>query len=306
MSVLDRPAIRGALVALLCLIWGSTWFAIKAGLRDMPPFFAGGVRYLGASAIIASLALLRGVDRPRGARMHLALLGLGLCAFALSFGVVYWGEQYLPAGLTAVLFATHPLIVSVVAAQVLPDEELSARKLVGIALGFGGVAVLMLDDVSLSHPRAPLAAGLVLISPLASAIANVGIKKFGADLHSYTLTALPMFYGGAILIALSLLAEDWHDVVWSARAVESLLFLTVCGSTVAVVTYYTLLKRVSVSRLALMSYIFPVVAVLLDVLVVGERFGERAWIGSALVVTGVAVAGVRRRAAVPSVGGARP
>ncbi|MBA2564438.1 MAG: EamA family transporter, partial [Gemmatimonadetes bacterium] len=97
-SLLERPVVLAALLALLCLIWGSTWLAIKVGLRDMPPFFAAGTRYLVASALVCALALARGIRAPRGGRAHLGLLALGLCAFALSFGVVYWGEQYLPAG----------------------------------------------------------------------------------------------------------------------------------------------------------------------------------------------------------------
>jgi drug/metabolite transporter (DMT)-like permease len=305
MGIIEKRGVLGGLIGLLCLIWGSTWYAIKVGLQDMPPFFAAGVRYLAASAIIAALALAQGVREPRGRTLHMALVVLGLSAFAISFGVVYWGEQYLPAGLAAVIFATHPLLVALVAAQVLPDEDLSARKLAGIGVGFLGVAVLMLDDVALSHPRAPLAAAVVLVAPAMSAVTNVGIKKFGAALHPYNLTSLPMFYAGLALIGVSLIGEDWGRVAWSERSVAALVYLTVCGSTVAVVTFYALLRRVSVSRLALISYIFPVVAVVLDVVVAGERFGARAWAGSALVVAGIVLAGIRRRAAVAPVGGTR-
>ncbi len=305
MSALDRPAVLAGLVALLCVIWGSTWFAIKVGLEYMPPFFAAAVRYLAASAVIAGLALARRVREPRGVRFHLALLVLGLLAFGVSFGVVYWGEQYVPAGLAAVLFATHPLLVSLIASRALADEALSARKLSGVLLGFAGVAVLMGDDVTLAHPRAPLAALVILVSPLVSAVTNVAIKRFGSGVHAFNLTSLPMFYGGAALLALSLLGEDWSEVIWSASAIGALLFLTLGGSCLAVVTFYTLLKRVAVSRLALISYVFPVIAVLLDVTLLEERFGSRALLGSALVMVGVATAGIRRRVAIAPVGGTR-
>lgn len=304
-GLLERPLVVAGLIALLCLIWGSTWFAIKIGLQDMPPFFGAGLRYLLSSALIGSLALLQGVGAPRGKRTHLALLALGLGAFGLSFGVVYWGEQYVPAGLAAVLFATHPLLVSLVAARLLPDEGLTIRKLIAIAVGFFGVAVLMLDDVTLSHPRASLAAAIILVSPLAAAFSNVLVKKFGVAHHPYSLTALPMLYGGCAILVVSALSEDWGEVTWSGRAVAAVGYLAVFGSCIAVVTYYWLLKHVSVSRLALISYLFPVVAVLLDVALLGERFGTRAWLGSALVVTGVALGGIRRRAAVSPVGGTR-
>ena len=303
MSVMDRPAVLAGLVVLLCLIWGSTWFAIRVGLESLPPFFSAGMRYVIAAGIVAGLAIAQGIRPPTARRVHAALLALGLLAFALSFGAVYWGEQYVPGGLAAVIFATHPLLVSLVASRVLPDEALTARKLAGILLGFAGVAVLMLDDVALDHPLAPIGAAVIVISPLTAAVVNVGVKRFGTNLHVFNLTALPMFYGGVAMLGLSLLTEDWSRVSWTPSAVGSVLYLAIFGSTIAVVAYYSLLKRVPVSRLALMSYAFPVVAVVIDVAIADERFGARAWLGSALVLLGVVVAGVRRRAAVAPVSG---
>jgi drug/metabolite transporter (DMT)-like permease len=230
---------------------------------------------------------------------------LGFGVFAVSYGVVYWSEQYLPAGLTAVLFAIHPLLVSLVAAWALPDEPLSARKLVGIAVGFAGVAVLFLDDVSLSHPRAPLAAAVLLLSPLMGALSNVAIKKHAEALHPYTIATLPMLYGGITMLATSALLEDWQRVRWSTSAVAALAFLTIFGSVLTFIMYYTLIKRVAVSRLALISYMFPVVAVFVGWIFLGERLGPRGWLGSALVLAGVALAGLRRRATASPVGAAR-
>jgi drug/metabolite transporter (DMT)-like permease len=299
----DRPGVQAALIGLLCLIWGSTWFAIKVGLEDMPPLFAVGVRLLGAAAILFALGRLQRVRADWTPRLHLGLLALGVGVHSISYGVVYWGEQYLAAGLTAVIFAIYPLLVALLAARVLPDEELTTRKVAGVLTGFIGIALIFGDDVSLDHPRASTAAVLLLLSPLAAAFSTVGIKKFGARQHPYTLSALPMLYGGATLLTTSALVEDWNDVVWSTEAVSALLYLTIFGSVLAFVGYYTLLKRVAASRLALISYLFPVVAVLIDVTVSQERFGTRAWVGSALVLSGVALAGIRRRVAVaPAVG----
>ncbi len=289
------------MVVFLCLVWGSTWLAIKIGLRDMPPFFAAGLRFLAAAAILFALSRLQGVPGPRTRRQHAGLVVLGFGVFAVSYGVVYWSEQYLPVGLTAVLFAIHPLLVSLVAAWALPDEPLSASKLTGIAVGFAGVAVLFLDDVSLAHPRAPLAAAVLLLSPLMGALSNVAIKKYAAALHPYTIATLPMLYGGAATLGLSALLEDWHGVHWTPSAVAALLYLTGFGSVLTFIVYYTLIKRVAVSRLALISYMFPVVAVFVGWIFLGERLGPRGWLGSALVVAGVALAGVRRRTAVAPV-----
>jgi drug/metabolite transporter (DMT)-like permease len=186
--------------------------------------------------------------------------------------------------------------VSLIAAWALPDEALTAAKLAGIALGFAGVAVLFLDDVSLSGPRAPFAAAVLLVAPVASAASNVALKKHAGDLHPYTIATLPMLYGGATMFAVSALIEDWHRVRWTQSSIAALAYLTVFGSVLTFIVYYTLLKRMAVSRLSLISYLFPVVAVFIGWLVLGERLGPRGWIGSALVLAGVALAGMPRRA----------
>jgi drug/metabolite transporter (DMT)-like permease len=167
------------------------------------------------------------------------------------------------------------------------------------------VAVLFLDDVSLAAPRAPLAAAVLLLSPLVGAASNVGIKKYAGELHPYAIATLPMLSGGAAMLALSALLEDWHGVRWTPSAVAALLYLSVFGSVLTFIVYYTLLKRVAVSRLALISYLFPVVAVFIGWVVLDERLGPRGWLGSALVVVGVALAGLRRRASVAPVGAAQ-
>ena len=120
--------VRFALLAALCFIWGSTWLAIKIGLEDVPPFLGAAIRFAIASAILFALSRLQRVPFPRSRRAHLGLLALGLNSFAMSYGVVYWAEQILPSGLTAVLFATHPLLVLAVIAIAVLRPRLRALE----------------------------------------------------------------------------------------------------------------------------------------------------------------------------------
>ncbi|CAN5334605.1 EamA family transporter [soil metagenome] len=288
-------AARASLIGLLCLIWGSTWLAIKIGLEGLPPFFGAAVRFASAAAILLALARVRKVPFPRSRRAHAGLLGLGLSSFWLSYGIVYWAEQYLTSGLTAVLFATLPLFTLLFAHGLIPAERITLRSAAGVVVGFLGVVVVFQSDLRLAHPMAPTAAAAVLLSPLASALGAVGIKRWAIHIHPYHLTILPMTYGAIGLFATSLFLEDAAAAEWSAAAIGSVLYLAIFGSVVAFVVYYTLLRQVAVTTLNLMSYVFPIVAVILGYLILGERLGPFALAGAALILIGIALATWRRR-----------
>jgi drug/metabolite transporter (DMT)-like permease len=227
------------------------------------------------------------------------LLTLGFLNFVVNYGVVYWGEQYVSSGLTAVLFATYPLFVLLIAHFTIRAERITARKVAGVVLGFAGVGVIFSSDLALEDSRATLAAAVILISPVASAVTSVGIKKWGHDLHPYTLTALPMAYGAVALTAIGLAVESPRAIEWSAVSIGALLYLALFGSVIAFVVYYRLLKVVPVSLLALVSYAFPIVAVALGWLVLDEALSGSTLAGAGMVLVGIALATWRRRAAVP-------
>lgn len=293
-------AARVSLLALVALVWGSTWLAIKVGLEDLPPFFAAGVRFAVAVPILALLSWVQGIPFPRERRVHQGLFALGILTFVVNYGAVYWGEQYLPSGLAAVLFATYPLFVLVLAHAIVEGERASVRRGMGVVVGFLGVAVIFRSDLAFTHPRAVAGAIVTLLAPLAAAISSVGIKKWGGHLHPYTLTMLPMTYGTVGLLAISLATGEIEAVRWTGPAVVSTAYLAVFGSVVGFVVYYRLLRDVAVSSLAMVSYVFPVVALTLGWIVLGERLDRWAAAGAALVVVGIALATGRRRRMPPS------
>jgi drug/metabolite transporter (DMT)-like permease len=291
---------RWAGIVAVSFIWGSTWVAIKIGLGSMPPFLSAGMRFAIAAGILSVLAWASGVRVPREPRTHAGLLALGFLNFVVNYGVVYWGEQYVSSGLTAVLFATYPLFVLLIAHFSIGAERITLRKLAGVALGFAGVAVIFRSDIAVDDPRANLAVAVILISPVASALTSVGIKKWGHDLHPYTLTTLPMAYGAVALSAIGLATESPRAIEWSAVSVGALLYLALFGSVIAFVVYYRLLKVVPVSLLALVSYAFPIVAVALGWIVLDEALSGSTLAGAGMVLVGIALATWRRRAAAPA------
>ena len=145
-------------------------------------------------------------------------------------------------------------------------------------------------DLQFSHPLGVVAALVTLLSPLAAAASNVCIKRWAHHIHPYNLTAFPMGYAALLLLSVSWATEDISAVTWTTGAVASIVYLAVFGSVAAFVMLYTLLKEVQVSLLALVSYAFPVVAVGLGFVILGETFEPQALVGAGAIVAGVAVA----------------
>src|SRR5436190_404729 len=120
---------------LLCLIWGSTWLFIKLGLEDLPPLTFAGIRFLIASLILLALLKIRGQSLPNSRRDWMLLATVGVMAFSLNYGLLFWGEQYISSGLAALLQATAPAFGLVIAHFYLPGEKMTAAKIVGVLIG---------------------------------------------------------------------------------------------------------------------------------------------------------------------------
>lgn len=142
-----------ALYALLCLVWGSTWLFIKVGYGGLGPFNVAAVRFFMAGAVFVPLVRLVGARWPHGGHEWLLVVWVGLVLFALDYGLIYWGEQFLESGLTAILFATLPLTTIVFAHVYLPGDRITVRKLAGTILAFIGVVALFGDHVRLDPSK---------------------------------------------------------------------------------------------------------------------------------------------------------
>jgi drug/metabolite transporter (DMT)-like permease len=276
----------------LVLIWSSTWVAIKIGLEDVPPLLSAGIRFAIAGAGL--LAIARLMNRPLKTDLKLAAV-LGLLPFAAAYGLIYWGEQYVPSGLAAVLFGVMPLYSAGIAAVALADEPLSTRLVAGILVSIAGLAIAFGESLALGDAEwALLAATACAIAPLASAVGNVAIKRRGERLDPVALNGWAMLGGGALLLAVSAPAENWGGAAWSAQAVGSVAYLAAIGSAVPFVALTLLLRELPAVTVSSITLLLPFGALLFGAAVYDERITLAAAGGAALVAAGLAIAQWRR------------
>jgi len=276
-----------AVFVILTLIWGTTWAAIRVGLQGIAPFTGVAMRFGIASIVLLIAARLRGVRLGALPAERWLWVVNALLAFCTSYGVVYWCEQWVPSGLASVLFSTFPLFVAIMSHFTLPAERLTPRGTVGVLLGFAGVAVIYSQDLSLlGGPQVAIAAMVFLISPFVSALAQVAIKRWGKGIHPFSLTAVPMAMTAVVMGGIAFMTERDAPMTFDAVSIGALLYLALAGSAVTFSLLYWLLARLSATRVSLVAYTIPVVAVCVGALFLGEVITGRIIAGSAMVLLG--------------------
>ena len=252
----------------LCLIWGSTWLAIRFLVHDVPPLEAAGIRFAMASIILLSLAWLRNRAWPRGEGEWRATLVLSLTMMAIPFGLVFWAEQYVTSSMTAILYSASPLTISLFT-PIFMRRKVPRRAVLAMVIAFGGILILLYSGLSASG-RSLLGGAAVLTAMTVSAWSTVYAKQRLHNLDTTVSTGLQLFFASIALGWSSWALESRLHATWTRPAIVALAFLTLVGSCVPFVVYYWLLKRMQPYQLATTSLVVPVIAVLEGSLIARE------------------------------------
>jgi drug/metabolite transporter (DMT)-like permease len=280
---------------ILCGIWGSTWLFIKIGLRDLPPITFAGIRFLIAAAILLALALISRASWPRSRRDWTVIAITGTLQFALNYGLVFWGEQYITSGLAAVLQSTFPAFGFVIAHFYLPFERITARKVAGVLLGVLGVAVIFSDQLAIAGKFALLGSVALVLSAFFGSYSNVLVKAYGTHLDPRMLAAGQMIFGFVPLLLIGILIEGsplrFH---WTRIAIVCLLYLVIVGSVIAFGLYYWLVRKMDVTNTMLIALVTPVVAVIIGMIVLHEELNWRLVVGGLCIISGISLIVLRK------------
>lgn len=272
----------------LCIVWSSTWLAIKVGLRDLPPVSFVAIRFVIATIVLVAVSVGRVRLLPARATDYFVLAVTGVLMFAVNYTAVFWGELYVSSGLAAVLQTTITIFGMLFAHWMLPDEPLRIQKLSGALLAIGGVILICGRLLNFGGVWAFCGGVAIAVGGAAAAFSNVLLKKRSLPLAPAMLAAWQMIFGTIPMLILGAIIDGnparFH---WTSTSIFCLLYLAIIGSSLTFLLLYWLLPRMTVTNLQTISLITPPGAVMLGWALGGETFPLWSLFGAAIVLVGV-------------------
>jgi drug/metabolite transporter (DMT)-like permease len=301
---------------IIYFVWGATFFAIRVGVSEVPPFLFCAMRFLAAGVLVYSWAISRGERAPSG-RQWISVFLLAFLIFAVDYGLLFWAEQRVPSGIAAVILATIPAFMALAEIVILRTQRLTFRLAAALVAGIAGVAILMIPSTEFGNlgslgklggaPINTAGAAALIIGALSWSVASALSRKLTLPASKVMSSGAQMLAGGIWLTMIAAVRGEFrgfhllhvYNAAWLA-----LLYLVFLGSIVAFTAYVWLLHHESPTKVGTYAYVNPVVAVLLGYWLGGETLGVRTVIGGLFVLASV-VTITTARARIPAAALAR-
>jgi drug/metabolite transporter (DMT)-like permease len=306
MSSPEHPPRWKTLLAFgfIYFVWGSTYLAIRVGVREIPPLMMAAMRFFGAGAALYGWTRTRGEKAPsKGEWISVCLLAFLI--FVCDYGLLFWAEIRVPSGIAAVMMATIPVFIALGEIVFLGTQRLTARLGIALVVGIGGVAVLTLRSLNLSGmPVEPLGAAALIFASMCWGVATILTRKLELPASKMVSSGAQMLAGGIMLFAASAAFGEFgrFDVrKVSSGAWWALAYLVVVGSIIGFTAYVWLLHHQSPTKVGTYAYVNPMVAVVVGYFLGGEELGMRTVVGTALIVVSVVMITTTRKPAIAQV-----
>jgi drug/metabolite transporter (DMT)-like permease len=280
--------------SIIYFVWGSTFLAIRVGVREVPPLVLASMRFSVAGFVLFTWKRLKGTPSPTR-REWLAASVLAVCIFVVDYGLLFWAEQRVPSGIAAVMLATIPVFMTLSEIIFLRTQRLTFRLALALLVGIVGVSVLMSNSLSRSLHEVPIdhrGAIALVIAAMSWSVASALTRKLPLPESKVMSSGAQMLAGGIMLaLAAAILGEfrGFHIQTISRGAWFALAYLIVAGSIVGFTAYVWLIHHESPTKVGTYAYVNPVVAVALGYFLGGETVGPRTLLGTLLVLVSVIV-----------------
>ncbi len=276
---------------MLSLIWGTTWIAIKITLEGIPPFLGATTRFIIAILFLTLFAIWQHVPLRIPRKAYKILLYSAFFMYVFDYGFVYWGEQYLSAGVTAIFFATFPIFIGLFSHFVVKSERVGWAQILGIFLGFSGVFIIFYDQLlkTAFNAQIILATLAVVLGAAGGAFSTVLVKKYLNHIPAVPLTIHQMLWGAIFLGSLGILRGEVKHIHLAPHVIYAALYLGAIGSALAFGSYYWLLKKVSALTVSFIIYITPVIALFIDWIYLGHPITWQIIVGALFIFSGITV-----------------
>jgi drug/metabolite transporter (DMT)-like permease len=278
--------------ALVYVLWGSTYLAMRVAVATVPPYAVGSVRYLVAGLLMLSWCALTGRKIKISGSDFVRLLAIGVLLLSIANVGVLWAEQYVSSGLAALIVAIVPIWVVVLETWVFRVGKMPARGLLGLAFGIAGMVILLWPKVaSGTHlGRLQLVGALILIfASLSWALGSILSHRWTLSVDVFTAAGWQMLLGGVVNTVIATLTGQFSRAAWTASAMWAIAYLVVSGSLVGFTAYIWLLEHVPPPKVATYAYVNPIVAVFLGWLLLRETVDVFTLIGTVVIISSVAL-----------------
>jgi drug/metabolite transporter (DMT)-like permease len=294
MEATARPPAWKVLLAfaIIYFVWGSTFLAIRVGVREVPPFLLAGMRFFVAGVVLYAWMRAKGEASPTLREWGGATV-LAILIFVVDYGCLFWAERRVPSGIAAVMMATIPAFMAISEILILRTQRLTARLAVALLVGLGGVAVLMSRSLSFGEvPIDTAGACALIVGAIGWSVASALTRKLPLPTAKGMSSGAQMLAGGALLMLTATLLGEFRGFrpeAVSRGAWLALAYLIVAGSIIGFTAYVWLIHHESPTKVGTYAYVNPVVAVLVGYFLGGEAIGPRTISGTLLVLVSVVV-----------------
>ena len=285
--------------AAICLIWGTTFVAIRVAIETVPTLLVSGIRFVAAGLMLLLIATLMGARFPRKAHEWRAQIISGILMSAIANSLVVYAEHVLTSGLAALLAATIPIWMALME-SILGLTPITTRKSIGLALGFSGVGLLVAPAIGRPDLSTPffLAVGAMQLNAVCWNAGSLYSRRHPSSSDPMANAVVQMLSGGIAVLTLAfILGERPRMAMFSLRSTIALAYLALFGSVIAYTAYNYALSKLSFGKVSTYAYVNPAVAVVVGALLLSEPVTVRMIVAMLVILTGV---WVMRRAAVPA------
>lgn len=275
-------------LAAVCLIWGTTYLALRIGVTDFPPFIFSAMRQLLAGGILLGVMLTIGKAKFPTWNIVINQAIAGFFMFTMGNGLVGWAEVHVSSGLAAIISSMVPIWIILLNMQVSSEERPNFPIVAGLLIGLSGIIMIFGQHLNeFSNPAYQWGIGAMFVANIAWAIGSVWIKKKNQDSNLFVNAALQMLFGGIFMLPFSLALDNYEQFQFTPAIIYALSYLVLIGSIVAYICFTYAIKHLPMTLVSLYAYINPLVAVLLGWIILNEKFTLTIFIAMLITVAGV-------------------
>jgi drug/metabolite transporter (DMT)-like permease len=277
-----------AALAAVCLLWGTTFLALRIGVADVPPFMFTILRQgIAGIVLISVLLLFGGAKFPSGQLLLEQAVG-GFFLVSIGNGLVAYAEVHVPSSIAAIICSMMPVWVILINLFVNEEERPTFPVLLGLVIGLSGIILIFGENLGdFANPGYTMGIVVIFIANMGWAYGSLRMKKKNQQSSALMNAGLQMFFGGIFLIPASLVFDDYTSILWTTDATWSLVYLIVFGSIIAYGCYSYAVKKLPMTIVSLYAYVNPIVAMILGALILGEKFNIRMGIAMLVTVAGI-------------------